>query len=58
MVNVLQVLKDFQERTRVIRKKLAPNQTKKDYIEIKGLLLSLCRALWGIFRAKMENLAG
>ena len=38
MVNVLQVLKDFQERTRVIRKKLAPNQTKKDYIEIKGLL--------------------
>ena len=29
MVNVLQVLKDFQERTRVIRKKLAPNQTKK-----------------------------
>ena len=38
MVNVLQVLKDFQERTRVIRKKLAPNQTKKDYKEIKGLL--------------------
>ena len=38
MVSVLQLLKDFQERTRVIRKKLAPNQTKKDYIEIKGLL--------------------
>ena len=38
MVNVLQVLKDFQERTRVIRKKLAPNQTTKDYKVIKGLL--------------------
>ena len=38
MVNVLQVLKDFQERTRVIRKKIAPNQTKKDYKEIKRLL--------------------
>ena len=23
-----------------------------------GLLLSLCRALWHILRAKMENLAG
>ena len=25
---------------------------------IKDLLLSLCRALWRILRAKMENLAG
>ena len=38
MVSVLKVLKDFQERTRVIKKKLASNQTKKDYKEIKGLL--------------------
>ena len=38
MVSVLQVLKDFQERTRVIKKKLPQNQTKKDYKEIKGLL--------------------
>ena len=29
MVSVLQVLKDFQERTRVIKKKLAPNKKKK-----------------------------
>ena len=29
-----------------------------DYFLAKVILLSLCRALWRILRAKMENLAG
>ena len=44
--------------TYVRRKKLTFRFARVNEIEVYLLLLSLCRALWRIFRAKMENLAG
>ena len=37
---------------------LPESDTDLDVRIMKFLLLSLCRALWRILRAKMENLAG
>ena len=37
---------------------LSANQAFEQLRPVEHLLLSLCRALWRILRAKMENLAG